>query len=304
MVKPPHEALHRIFCEDPHLLGRTFEHLFGNGPPAPESVSVLNADLSEIKVIERRVDSVLWLEYGAEDHILIIEAQSEKDGGKRGSWPYYVSYLYEKFGCGVTLLVACPSTATASWAREPIVIGSRWHSTQTTAPIVLGPDNVATVTDPDQAAEDVMLAVFSALVHRKGPKRDGILKALAEALDRIEVATAKYIAEFTETGLDEGPAREFWRELMAGATYHYPSQMRLQGRAEGRAEMAARAVLMVLEGREIAVSDAVRERVLGCTEKDVLERLLRRAGVVESAEALFADEDAATEPRPSGRGSV
>ncbi|MDA2805998.1 hypothetical protein [Nocardiopsis suaedae] len=54
-----------------------------------------------------------------------------------------------------------------------------------------------------------MLAVFSALVHRKGPNRDGIPKALAEALDTIEVATAKYIAEFTETGLDAGPAREF-----------------------------------------------------------------------------------------------
>ncbi|MDA2805997.1 hypothetical protein [Nocardiopsis suaedae] len=89
MVKPPHEALHRILCEDPHLLGRTFEHLFGNGPPAPESV--LNADLSEIKVIERRADSVLWLDYGADNHILVIESQSDKDGDKRGSWPYYVS---------------------------------------------------------------------------------------------------------------------------------------------------------------------------------------------------------------------
>ncbi|MDA2810235.1 hypothetical protein O4J56_06250 [Nocardiopsis sp. RSe5-2] len=300
MVKPPHEALHRIFCEDPHLLGRTFEHLFGNGPPAPDAVSVLNTDLSEIKVIERRADSVLWLEYGAEGHILIIESQSEKDGDKRGSWPYYVSYLYEKFGCGVTLLVACPSRATASWARDPIVIGSPWHATQMTTPIVLGPDNVETVTDPERAAGDVMLAVFSALVHRKGPDRDGILKALAEALDTIEVATAKYIAEFTETGLDEGPAREFWRELMAGATYHYPSQMRLQGReegrVEGRVEMAAHAVLTVLEGRRIPVSDAARRRVLACTDQDVLEVLLRRAGVVASADELLDD---LPEDRPS-----
>ena len=254
---------------------------------------MLNTDLSEIKVIERRADSVLWLEYGAEGHILIIESQSEKDGDKRGSWPYYVSYLYEKFGCGVTLLVACPSRATASWARAPIVIGSPWHTTQMTTPIVLGPDNVETVTDPEQAAGDVMLAVFSALVHRKGPDRDGILKALAEALDTIEVETAKYIAEFTETGLDAGPAREFWRELMAGATYHYPSQMRLQGRAEGcvegQAKMAANSVLTVLSRRGIPVPESVRERISACRDEAVLSGLVDRAFDVRSADELVEE---------------
>ncbi|MDA2805999.1 hypothetical protein [Nocardiopsis suaedae] len=80
---------------------------------------------------------------------------------------------------------------------------------------------------------------------------------------------------------------------MAGATYHDPSQMRLQGReegrAEGRAEMAAHAVLAVLERRRLPVSEVVRERILACTDQDVLEALLRRAGVVASAEELLND---------------
>lgn len=287
MVKPPHEALHRIFREDPHLLGRTFEHLFGGGPPAPESVSVLNSDLAEIRVMERRADSVLWLEYPGEAHILIIEAQSGKDGDKRRSWPYYVSNLHEKYGCHVTLLVACPSTDTACWAREPVTIGSLWHATQVTTPLVLGPDNVAIVTDPEQAADDVMFAVLSALVHRKGPQCDAILKALATALDTIEVVTATYFAEFTETGLGEGSARETWRKLMSEATYHYPSQMRRQGHLE----KAADALLRVLKGRGIPVPETVRDRILGCEDEAVLDGLLERAGVVDSAEELFDDGD-------------
>ncbi|WP_017626423.1 hypothetical protein [Nocardiopsis chromatogenes] len=76
---------------------------------------------------------------------------------------------------------------------------------------------------------------------------------------------------------------------MAGATYHYPSQMRLQGREEGRVEMAAHAVLTVLEGRRLPVSEVVRERILACTDQDVLDALLRRAGVVASAEELLND---------------
>lgn len=287
MVKPPHEALHRIFRDDPHLLGRTFEHLFGDGPPAPIAVSSLDSDATEVAVIERRVGSVLWLEYPEENHVLVIEAQPAEDPKKQSSWPYYISHLHEKYACGVTLLVTCPSVDTACWARKPIVIGSRRHSSQVTTPLVLGPDNVEAVTSPKQAAEDALYCVFSALVHRKSAACSGILKALAPALDTIEIPAAQYFAEFTEVGLGDGAARKLWRKLMTDAPYKYASEMRRRSHAEGQAKMAANAVFTVLNRRDIPVSEGIRERISACRDEAVLSGLVDRAFEVRSADELL-----------------
>ena len=60
-----------------------------------------------------------------------------------------------------------------------------------------------------------------------------------------------------------------------------------QGRAEGRAEEAARAVLMVLRARGVAVPDAHRERILAQKDPERLERWLVKAAVASSvAEVL------------------
>ena len=58
---------------------------------------------------------------------------------------------------------------------------------------------------------------------------------------------------------------------------------------QGELRGLARAVLAVLEGRGIAVSDEVRGRILGCREEAVLVEWLRRAGVVQRGEALVGE---------------
>ncbi|MFF0160080.1 hypothetical protein ACFYRY_21470 [Streptomyces sp. NPDC005263] len=60
----------------------------------------------------------------------------------------------------------------------------------------------------------------------------------------------------------------------------------LAGRAESRAE----AILHILGSRAIEISDAVRDRVLGCSDLDVLGGWLGRSLSVTSAEELFAEE--------------
>jgi hypothetical protein len=47
----------------------------------------------------------------------------------------------------------------------------------------------------------------------------------------------------------------------------------------------------VLGRRGIAVSDAVRERVMGCADLGVLREYLARAVTATSAEELFADSN-------------
>jgi hypothetical protein len=61
----------------------------------------------------------------------------------------------------------------------------------------------------------------------------------------------------------------------------------IEGLARGRTEEAARAVLMVLRARGVAVSDAHRERILAQKDPERLERWLEKAAVASSvAEAL------------------
>jgi hypothetical protein len=56
---PEHEALHRIFQHDPALFTRSVSRILGIPVPEPYDVSVLNVDLTEIRPVERRADSVL-----------------------------------------------------------------------------------------------------------------------------------------------------------------------------------------------------------------------------------------------------
>jgi nucleotide-binding universal stress UspA family protein len=154
-------------------------------------------------------------------------------------------------------------------------------------PVVLGPDNVPEVTDPERAAADVPFAVLSALTHSTQPSADAILKAVAAALDTIDLDTAKLFAEFTEVGLGDTPARTTWRKLMATYTYRYPSQLRLEGREEGRAEALAQAVLRVLDRRGLQVTDTHRHRITTCTDPAQLEAWLDHALTADNTDELF-----------------
>ncbi|MDH6628921.1 hypothetical protein M2271_006756 [Streptomyces sp. LBL] len=95
-----------------------------------------------------------------------------------------------------------------------------------------------------------------------------------------------------EIGLGDGPARDLWRQLMATYTPNFPGrgtiveEAWLAGRAEGRAED----ILHILGTRGIEISDAVRGRVMDCTDLDVLGTWFGRSLSVTGAEELFAEE--------------
>jgi hypothetical protein len=286
-----HEALHRIFQHDEALFARAVARVFNVLVPAPVNVTVLSTDLTETEPIERRADSVLQAEFMVEEaagkYILVIESQTEPDEERRRRWPHYITHLHDKYGCPVVLAVVCNKRYTARWARAPIKIGLPGLTCVTARLVVFGPDNVPAITDPQEAADDVTLTVFSALTHSRRPDLGGILEALAAALNTIDPESAAYLAEFTETGLGDTVGRQTWRALMATRTYPFVSQMRLQGREEGRIETLAEAIFTVFEGRGIAVDDVSRERIESCSDADLLRAWLARSGVVATVSELF-----------------
>lgn len=315
---PEHEALHRVFLDDDGLFSRTVSRVLGIKIPAGE-MSELNVDLTEIRPVERRADSVLRAKFvpggPAGDFIILVESQTDPEESRRMSWPYYVAYLHDKYKVDVVLLVVCRKASTARWARTPIRIGRADAVCMTVTPLVLGPDNVPPLTTVEEAAEDPHFAVFSALTHGHGRKRRVILKTLAAALGTIDDEKAEDLAEFTEVGLGDGPGSEIWRGLMTTETFPYMSKTRANAMAEGRAQGIAqgkvegiaqgkalgealgeaqgeaKAVLRMLKKRHIPVDDVSRERIESCTDLTTLEGWLDRVLDITTVDELFAGDE-------------
>ncbi|WP_069171158.1 hypothetical protein [Streptomyces griseus] len=297
MVNSSHEAMHRIFQEDPGIFTRTFRTL---GIPFPETVavSVLTTDLTETQPLERRLDTLLRVETAdGRPYLLAVEAQGRKDPAKPSSWTYYLAHLNAKYGIDPVLLVVCQDEPTARWAARPIHVGPPEWPSLTARPLVLGPHNVPAVTDPSVAARDLPLATFSAITHGKDVNAPAILEALATALKTVDEDTALVFGELTELGLGTTPAAQIWRDLMAIDLSFFRSEtsQRLRaeglakGMAEGKAKGLAEAVVKVLERRGVAVTDAVRDRVHACTDAETLDRWLMRALTAATAEDVFTE---------------
>ncbi|MFF5146005.1 hypothetical protein ACFY6U_40880 [Streptomyces sp. NPDC013157] len=293
MVGSSHEALHRIFQKDPGLLTHALQRVLGVPFPETREFAAMNVDLTEIEPVERRVDTLLRAETDEGTYLLVVESQGEVDGRKRGSWPYYLSYLYEKYRCEPVLIVITQSAATAKWAAQPIQLGLRGWESLTVRPLVLGPENVPVIADEREAVRDVPLAVLSAMTHGRGRNAAAIPESLAAALKTIDRDSAAVFVQFVDSCLVDPRAKQMWRDLMTAMQYFWrhplAEQVRAEGREEGRVQQCAEMVLRVLEWRGVPVSDAVRERVGACTDLDQLEVWAQRAVHVTDAAELFVE---------------
>ncbi|MER5790987.1 hypothetical protein [Streptomyces sp. NPDC001980] len=297
MVGSSHEALHRIFQKDPGLLTHALQRVLGVPFPETREFAAMNVDLTEIEPVERRVDTLLRAETDEGTYLLVVESQGEVDGRKRGSWPYYLSYLYEKYRCEPVLIVITQSSATARWASQPIRLGLRGWESLTVRPLVLGPDNVPVIADEREAVRDVPLAVLSAMTHGRGRNAAAILESLAAALKTIDRDSAAVFVQFVDSCLVDPRAKQMWRDLMTAMQYFWRHPLaeqvreegREEGREQGRIQQCAEMVLRVLEWRGIPVSDSVREQVDACTDLDQLEIWAQRAVHVTDAAELFGE---------------
>ncbi|MEU0741049.1 hypothetical protein [Streptomyces sp. NPDC006134] len=301
MVTSTHEASHRIFQDHPEVLAPIFEVL-GLPLPAKAAIEPVTPDATELKPVERRVDTVLRVEPSeGESFLLAIEAQTRRAPDKGSSWAYYVAYLQAKFGLPVLLVTVCRNRSTAAWAAGPFVCRVGPWTTQTTRPFVLGPDSVPKVTDEAVVARQPALATFSAIVHSESEGIAAILNVLARGMRSFDKPTAKYWSELLEIGLEDTPAKETWRELEKMVVSYFPGrgtvfeEAYLEGEAKGEAKGEARGkaegVLRVLDVRGLAVTDDVRARISGCTDLDRLDDWLARAVTAERAEDLFVGEE-------------
>ncbi|MER7490525.1 hypothetical protein ABTY20_32510 [Streptomyces sp. NPDC126497] len=295
MVTATHEASHQLFQKHPEALTPVFEAL-GLPPPVKTDFRELPTDVTEIRPVERRADTVLMFEPDMGEHfVLAVEAQTKKDPDKARNWAYYVSYLHAKYDLPVLLVVVCRDSSTATWAAGPFTCTVDAWTTQVTRPFVLGPQTVPEVTDETTVARQPALAALSAIVHSQSRRSAAILEAVARGLVSFEPDVTKYWFEVVEVGLESTPARENWRKLMQDVVTHFPGHGTLfeEKFLEGKAESKAEDILRVLNVRGLAIPDEVRERVAACTDLDSLTAWFDRALTITTAEDLFTEDPAA-----------
>ncbi|MFJ9715956.1 hypothetical protein ACIRPQ_08445 [Streptomyces sp. NPDC101213] len=313
MVTSTHEAAHRIFQDHPEALDLVFETL-GVPPPAKEDYKALSPDATEIRPLERRVDTVLKVEPPeGESYLLAIESQTKQDPDKATSWSYYVAYLSAKYAMPVLLVVVCRDRPTANWAAGPFPCAVGTWTTQVTHPFVLGPDTVPEITDESTVARQPALAVLSAIVHSESRRAPAILETLARGFQSLGRGPTKYWCEATEVGLENTPVKVKWRELMSKVITYFPghgtlfeetylegkAEGKAEGLTEGKAEDRASLVLRVLDKRGVDVPEGTRERITSCTDLDTLTLWFDRSLTATTAEDLFADTAEDDSPRAS-----
>ncbi|CCK59084.1 Conserved protein of unknown function [Mycobacterium canettii CIPT 140070017] len=284
-----HEMLVELFTHRPVLAVELLADAHGVRLPEFVSARTEPGELTDTAPTEYRADRVIVLSgTAAPVGAIVLEVQLARDDDKRWSWPVYVATLRARLRCPVTLLVICPDPRVAEWCAAAIDLGDG----NRLAPRVLGPDRIPTVTDPVQAVAIPELAVLSAIAHGADPDPVDVLVALQAGLVAMDdVALALRYHDVVLAALPEA-ARHTLEELMTtGTDYEWQSEFYRKratlGRAEGRAEGEANAVLAVLDARGIEISEPVRARVTGCTDLDQLDTWIRRAATATTVDDLF-----------------
>lgn len=287
-----HEALVQLFRHRPSLAAELLTDPFEMRLPPWEQVRLDSGELTDLAPTEYRADAVVTLCAGGTPVLaVVVEAQLGRAGGKRWSWPVYLTTLRARLHCPTVLLVICPDAGTAGWCATPIDLG---HPGWVLVPLVMGPDRVPVVTDVEQARSVPELAVLSALAHGADPGREKVLHALLAGLAAVDEEHASMYSDVVFAALPAAARRQL-EALMSTGTYEYQSEFvrryiyqgRAEGRAEGEAKGEAKAVLAVLAARGIEVPGDARARITECTDLDQLDTWVRRAVTAESVQDLF-----------------
>ncbi len=296
-----HEALVDLFRHRPSMALSFLTEVLGDETPRGRVVQVADSDLSQLAPPEYHADLVLRLEDddGRCLWAVVVEVQLAKRERKRWVWPAYACIARSQWECPALLLVITPDRGVATWAAEPIRLGGA----SAFQAVVVGPDDVPRISDPDVAQAAPELAVLSAVVHRDAPDPGPVLLAGAlgaQAVAAVDDERAAVYYDLVTRGLASDAARALER-LMGLENYRFQSDFALkyigvgraegkaEGRAEGKAEGKAEAILTVLEARGFAIPAALADRIRACTDPEQIDRWLRRAATVSSADEVLDD---------------
>ena len=278
-----HEGLIALIRERPEFVADLLREVLHVDVPKFTEARLAEANLTELVPTEYHADAVVLLIDGKPVFGCIFEAQLNEDARKRFSWPMYAVSARARFECPFVLVVATPDSGTARWAAKPIDLGAG----QLWSPLVVGPEGIPVIIDADQAKRDPELAVLSLMAHGKGDTQIAVSIALAATASLGQLSEEQrvlYLA-LIESALGDAARKAF---EMHPQTEKLMSSWQRGSFEKGRAESRAADVLDVLDARGLSVTNEQRERILSCSDLELLKTWLRRAATAAATDELFA----------------
>jgi hypothetical protein len=275
-----HEGLLALIRDRPEFAAELLREVLHVAVPDFTKARITEAALNELVPTEYHADLVVLLEQDKPVFGIVHEAQLEPKERKRFTWPMYGVGLRARLECPVVVVVIAVDDATARWAAEPIPLGGQ----SVFVPLVIGPQGVPVITDPDLAAREPELAVLSVMAHGRDEESIAVAvaRAAAAGIEGFDRDRWMLYSALIESSLSDA-ARKAFEMLPQGQQFRSESQRRSIN------EGTARAIIGVLEARELAVTDEQRERILSCTDREQLDRWVRKAVSVKTTDELFAD---------------
>ena len=158
-------------------------------------------------------------------------------------------------------------------------------------PRVIGPEGIPQVTDFDLALREPQLAVLSVLAHGGGDVETAVSIGLAavnavlslpeEQRMLYSLLIEKALSDTARKALEMEPHIEKFFSEAHRRSY-------ADGKAKGEVEGEAKALLLILRRRGLAMTDDQQRRIVTCTDLATVERWLDRAFSVASVDELLA----------------
>jgi hypothetical protein len=144
-----HEALRLLFENRPVLASELLRAALRIALPFCERVTLSDSSLADLSLADHRPDLLLLAEQREEvRYSTVVELQLRRDNRKRLAWPLYHAILRARHRRPCCLVVVTLSRAVARWAARPIPLD---QPDSFFTPIVLGPDAIPIITDPEVA---------------------------------------------------------------------------------------------------------------------------------------------------------
>ncbi len=278
-----HEYLIELVRNRPSLVTTLLAEV-GVAVPAFDRARLGTCDFTNCRPTEYRADSVVLLDReGNPVRAVVLEVQRQYDRRKTWSWPVYLSTLRAIEECPVVLLVFCQDEKTAKDCAEPIDMG---HPDWVLRPIVAGPRDIPRVTDIKQACDDAELTALSTIMYGDPETPDGIevLRTFFEAA-RLRPEGQPSYAQLVFALLPKFDVAQFGKEIGMDVTIEDAMVHPFVRECVEYGE--AKAVLVILDRRNLQVSFETRRRILACTDQETLETWIERSLVATSVDELF-----------------
>jgi hypothetical protein len=303
MPSPWHDAVKQLFHHQPALAAQILRECADLEDEVPGGLAarVEPANFNDRPSTDFDADTVVVDGPAREPvHGTIVEAQQNMNEAKLKQLPRYAAALWLLLRRRVDVLMICPDDQVAAWYGRLIPTSLPGY---TFRPVVIGPAQVPSITDPRDVAASPGLGVLSVAMH--GRER-GVARAF---VDGLTFMTAKEGPTYYENAysMSVTAIRELLEELVSSTAWpvyspfakeHFGrgkaegkaegiAEGKAEGIAEGKAEGEAEAILLVLRARGLHISTDEHHRITTCTDIEQLKTWITRAATITTTSELF-----------------